>query len=185
MEFSHAKGGVKQKVMHELRRFLAIFAYLLLFFLLFRIYTRLVLSEYQINFVVYGLVFLKSLALAKVVLTGEALRFGERFRDRPLIFPTLYQAAVFCAFAFVFEVVEHLVLGLFHHEDVTRALADFFEKGWAHIVSRTLVVFVAFLPFFAFREMERAVGEGKLQELFFGHGAPPAAEEPPEGGAPR
>jgi hypothetical protein len=31
----------------------------------------------------------------------------------------------------------------------------------------TLLIFVAFLPFFAFRELEGVLGEGKLRALFF------------------
>jgi len=66
--------GLKQKLVHEVRRLALIFAYLALFFLVFRFYTRLVLSEYQINYFEYGLTLLKALALAKIVLTAEALR---------------------------------------------------------------------------------------------------------------
>ena len=51
--------GMKQKIVHEIRRLLMIFAYLALFFLVFRFYTRLVLSEYQINYFEYGLTLLK------------------------------------------------------------------------------------------------------------------------------
>ena len=90
-----------------------IFAYLAIFFLVFRFYTRLVLSEYQINYFEYGLTLLKALALAKIILTAEALRLGDRFRERPLIVPTLYATLVFSAFALAFEILEHIIIGLF------------------------------------------------------------------------
>ena len=45
-------------------------------------------------------------------------------------------------------------------------LAELLDKGWPHIAGMVLVVFVAFLPFFAFRETERALGKGKLKDLF-------------------
>ena len=79
---------------------LIIFSYLAILFLVFKFYTRLVLSEYKIDYFEYGLTLLKALALAKIILTAEALRFGERFRERPLIVPTLYSTVVFCTFAF-------------------------------------------------------------------------------------
>jgi hypothetical protein len=164
--------GWKHKVIHEVRRLVLIFLYLALFFLVFRFYTRLVLSEYQIDFSEYGLTLLKALVLAKIILTAEALRFGERFREQPLIVPTLYSTVVFCAFALVFEICEHLVVGLFHGKSPSEVFAELTDKGWPHVGGMILVVFVAFLPFFAFREAERALGEGKLKELFINRRVP-------------
>jgi hypothetical protein len=43
----------------------------------------------------------------------------------------------------------------------------YLDKGWPHLVATTMVVFVAFLPFFAFRETGRAIGERRLYDLFF------------------
>ena len=37
---------------------------------------------------------------------------------------------------------------------------------WDELLARTLVVLVAFVPFFAFGEIARVLGEGKLSELF-------------------
>ena len=61
MSRAHAENvGFKQKLVHEIRRLVAIFIYLAIFFLVFRFYTRLVLSEYQINYFEYGLTILKA-----------------------------------------------------------------------------------------------------------------------------
>jgi hypothetical protein len=158
--------GMKQKIVHEIRRLVMIFAYLAIFFLVFRFYTRLVLSEYQINYFEYGLTILKALALAKIILTAEALRLGERFRERPLIIPTLYNTLVFCLFALVFEILEHIIVGLFRGKNPAEVFTELLDNGWPHLAGMTLLVFVAFLPFFAFRETERALGEGMLKDLF-------------------
>src|SRR5262249_11205628 len=80
----HGNKGVKQKLVHEVRKLVAIALYLVGFFAVFRLYTRLVLEQYGINYFEYGLTLLKSLALAKIILTGEALRLGERWIARPL-----------------------------------------------------------------------------------------------------
>jgi hypothetical protein len=168
MNGSHEQNvGTKQKLMHELRRLLGTFLYLSGFFMVFRLYTRLVLAEYEINFFEYGLTLLKSLALAKIILTGEALRLGEKLFARPLIVLTFYYAVVFSAFALAFEILEHLVLGWFRGKGPAAVFAEILGQGWPHLVAMTLVVFVAFLPFFAFRETGRALGEGKLHALFF------------------
>jgi hypothetical protein len=163
----HETVGLKQKVAHEARELLAIFIYLAMFFLVFKLYTRLVLAEYGVDYFVYGLTLLKALALAKVILTAEALHLGERFRERPLIVPTVYSTVVFAAFALVFEILEHIVLGAIHGKGVSEVVTEILDKGWPHLAGMTLVVFVAFIPFFAFREIGRVLGDAKLQELFF------------------
>lgn len=160
--------GLKHKLAHELRQLVGIALYLFCFFGVFRLYTRLILTEYQIDFFEYGLTLLKSLALAKIILTGEALRLGDRERTRqPLIVLTVYYAAVFSAFALVFEILEHIILGWFHGKGPGSVLTEILDKGWPHLLAMAVVVFFAFLPFFAFRETGRALGEGRLHDLFF------------------
>jgi hypothetical protein len=161
------RSGAKAKLVHELRQLVAVFLYLFGFFLVFRLYTRLVLEQYQIDYFQYGLTLLKSLALAKIILTGEALRLGETSRPRPVLVLTVYYAVVFSAFALTFEILEHIVLGWSRGKTPAAVLAEVADKGWPHLVAMTMVVFVAFLPFFAFRETGRAFGERKLQDLFF------------------
>jgi hypothetical protein len=158
--------SLKQKLVHEIRQLLFIAAYLASFFLVFKLYTRLVLAEYGVDYFAYGLTLLKALALAKIILTAEALHLGERFRERPLIVPTVYNTVVFAAFALVFEILEHIILGRFHGKTASGVLTEILDKGWPHLASMTLVVFVAFLPFFAFRETDRALGGTKLRDMF-------------------
>ena len=107
-----------------------------------------------------GLTILKALALAKIILTAEALRLGERFRERPLIIPTLYATLVFPVFALAFGIPEHIIVGLFHGKSPSEVLTELLDKGWPRLAGMTLVVFVAFRPFFACRESERALGDG-------------------------
>jgi hypothetical protein len=168
MDNAHAeKASKKQKIIRELRELAVIFLYLGAFFMVLRTYTHLVFLDRQIAYVAYGLTILKALALAKIILTGQTLRLSRRFDDQPLIVPTLYNTSVFSTFALAFEFVEHLIIGMVHGKSLGEAFAEILEKGWPHIVAATLVVFVAFLPFFAFRALEDAMGEGKLKELFF------------------
>jgi hypothetical protein len=43
----------------------------------------------------------------------------------------------------------------------------FLGKGYHEVLAGSMVVFVAFIPFFAFRELGRVLGEGKIRTLFF------------------
>jgi hypothetical protein len=90
-----------------------------------------------------------------------------RKSQHPLIVLVLYYAIVFSAFALFFEILEHLVLGGVHDKGPAAVLSEMLQQGWPHFIAMTLIVFFAFLPFFAFRETGRAIGEGKLYDLFF------------------
>ena len=64
---------MKHKIAHELRRLLIIFSYLAILFLVFKFYTRLVLSEYKIDYFEYGLTLLESPGAGKNHLDGRSL----------------------------------------------------------------------------------------------------------------
>jgi len=85
---------------------------------------------------------------------------------------------IFSAFALAFEIVEHVILGWFHGKSPAAVFAEISEKGWPHLAAMTMVVFFAFLPFFAFRELGRVLGEGKIKELFFSRRSGHTAEAP-------
>lgn len=160
--------SLKERLVEEVRRLMAIAAYLTVFFLVFRLYTSLILEELHINYFAYGLTVVKALVLAKIILAGDVLGIGAKVRDRPLIVPTLYNTVVFALFALVSEIAEHLILGaVLHRQGPAAVFAEILAKGWANLAGMTLVVFVAFIPFFAFREVERVLGEGTLFQLFF------------------
>jgi hypothetical protein len=46
------------------------------------------------------------------------------------------------------------------------AFAELRGLGIGDVLARSLVMFCAFLPFFALRETARAVGERRLEDLF-------------------
>jgi hypothetical protein len=158
--------SLKQKLAHELKRLVLISLYLFAFFGVFKLYKMLLLDEYHVPMLACGFIAVQSIVLAKVILTADALRLGERFHERPLVVLVLYQSIIFCAFAWTFHVLEHFVIGTARGKTPGEVLTEFVEKGWPHMVGSTMVVFVAFLPFFAFRQMERVLGHGQVRKMF-------------------
>jgi hypothetical protein len=160
------RSGLKEKLVHELKEMLAIFLYLALFFCAFTTYRMLVMKEMGLSYFHYGFALIKALVLAKVILLGEYVRFAKVFDDRPLIIPTLYKVILFSLFALAFDVVEHVIDGLIHGKGPLSAIQEMMSAGRAELLARTLVMLFAFVPFFAFGETSRVLGEGKLRELF-------------------
>jgi hypothetical protein len=50
----------------------------------------------------------------------------------------------------------------------------------SELLARTIIIFSIFVPFFAFRELRRVIGEDKFRDLFFRMGAPAKPEAPVE-----
>jgi len=169
MNFANTKrAGWKSKVIHEMVEYYIIFMYLAVFFGLFTWYRRLILAEHQIIYLHYGVSVIKALVLAKVIMVGRALRLGRRWlRDPPLIVPTVYKAIVFTIFVGIFGVVESTISGLLHGKGIAGGFDEFLSAGRLELLARSMVTFVAFIPFFAFEELGLVLGEGKLGKLFF------------------
>jgi hypothetical protein len=146
---------------------LAIFLFLALFFGAFATYRRILMREMGFSYFHYGFAAFKALVLAKIIMLGQYARVGKIFDDRPLIVPTLYKVVLFSFFVLAFEILEHLVGGLIHGKDLMDIFQEIISAGRNELLGRTLVVLVAFVPFFAFSEIGRLLGEGRLSELFF------------------
>jgi hypothetical protein len=172
------KAGIKKKIIHETRDMLLIFLYLALFFCSFTTYRGLVSNEFGISAFNYGFALVKALVLAKIILLGGYVRFAKILDDRPLIFPTLYKVVVFSLFTLVFEVLEHLIGGFIHGKNLAGVFQEIISTGWDELLARALMILFAFVPFFAFTEIGRVLGEGKLNALFLKTRAPAKTELP-------
>lgn len=167
MKSARWTSGLREKVKEELRTFSAIAIYLALMLEALFLYRSLILSESGITAIHSGVAIIEALILAKVILIGQALRLGKGFEEAPLIVSVLVKTLLFGAFVALFSVIEHVIEGLVHHETWDVIAHHLFAGGRDEILARTLVIIVAFIPFFAFSEVDRVLGQGKLFALFF------------------
>jgi hypothetical protein len=163
-----AKPTVKQKIKHEFVEFLGIAAYLAFFFCSLATYKHLLLKDYDIPYFAYGAALINALIIAKVILIGEYAHLGKRSEHKPLLQSASYKALVFTALVFAFHVLEEVVKRLIHKESLAIA---FHEVRLDDLLGRSLIIFCTFLPLFAFRELQRVMGEAEFRELFFKSGA--------------
>jgi len=166
-EMNKTKVGWKQKIISEMIEYWLNVVYLVFFFSLFTWYRRLILAQYQISYMSYGVSIIEALVLAKVILIGNVLRLDRGLEDKPLIVPTLYKSAVFSLFVGLFSVLEQMTVSWLRGKGLAEGFEELMNKGKYELLARCLVVFCAFIPFFAFKELGRVMGKGKLQKLFF------------------
>src|SRR5262245_57238795 len=96
--------------------------------------------------------------------------------------PTLYKAVVFSVWVGVFSLLEATVHGLLHRQGLLGGFEEIASKGRYELLAGCVVTFVAFIPFFAFKEAERVLGEGTLRALFWRR-VTPGADSPCSGTA--
>jgi len=164
---SQTTANRKQKIVSEAIEYWILFVYLACFFGAFTWYGRLILATYDIGYAHYGVAVFKALVLAKVILIGEALHLGRRFEDRPLIVPTLYKTLVFSLWVGAFSILEPTFRGVLHAEGLAAGLRELTGKSKYELLAVCLVAFFAFIPLFAFKELERVLGKGPLRVQFF------------------
>ena len=175
MDEAKQKTSRKERIIREFVRYWINFFYLAVVFSLFAWYRRLILAEYDIRYLKYGVAVIEALILAKVILIGDMLGLGREFKNKPLIYETLYNSIVFSLFVGLFALIEHTVGGLVRGKGVMAGVLEIKAEGWYELLARCLITFVVFVPFFAFKELAKTLGgEGKLARLFFRKGPLPA-----------
>ena len=160
-------GGWKQRISHEMVEYAFNVAYLALVFATLTQYRRLVLAAHDIIYTNYWVAVIQALILGKVIMIGGLFRLGRSLEQKPLIFPTLYKAAAFSLLVIAFNIIEHVIKGLWQDMGLAQGIAEFIDRGPHELLAGSLAIFVALIPFFAVKELGRVLGKGKMWALFF------------------
>ncbi|MDO8839699.1 MAG: hypothetical protein Q7V31_12300 [Parvibaculum sp.] len=152
----------------RLRHFFFIFVYLWLLLSVYTLHNTLVLSDWSL-LAHLGAATLKALVFAKFILIGEHLKLGSRAEHLPLIWPILIKSALFSLVLIGFNLAEEALLHWLRPHEA--ASGDGMDLGsLPAILSLTVMIFVALIPFFGIRELGRIIGEDGMFDLFFRKG---------------
>jgi hypothetical protein len=163
------------KIISETKKFLGMAVYLWLMFGLFALHESIVLEQHQISYKFYGFAIINSLILAKVMLVAEDLHLGERFKDKPLVYPILYKAVLFAIVLICFDLAEEVLVGLIKGKTLAQSIPDIGGGSVRGVFFVGVIFSVALIPFFAIREIGRVIGTRELHSLIFADGAKAAA----------
>ena len=109
------------------------------------------------------------------MLVAEDLHFADWFKDRPLIYPILCKAVAFSILFLVFDVAEEVIVGVFKGKTIAESIPSIGGGTPSGVFFVGIILAVALIPFFAFREVGRAIGERELHSLMFTSGPKAAA----------
>ena len=164
---THAKATLRQRAMHELTEFAILTTYLYITLGAVILMKVSVLHDHNIRFALWGVAIVKAALLAKFVLVGRAMKIGERYSSRPLIWPTLHKAFAFLVLLVVLTIVEEVVVGLFNHQTVAASLVELTGAKRDETLAGIVILFMVLIPYFAMRVVSEALGEGRLVRMFF------------------
>jgi len=160
-------GRAKEKAIQEFKLYWTVFLFLGLMFSAFTTYRRLILGEVGVSYGHYGTGLIEAAVIAKVLLIGEAMKLGHWMEERALVLSVLVKSVLFGMLVAVFNIVERICEGLFHHESWHTILSHPFKaQNMNELLARTVVLIVTFIPFFALWEISRVLGPGKLTQMF-------------------
>jgi len=149
----------------ELRLFLATAAYLYACFGLLLLYKAMLLHDRGIEYAPYGLAAAKALLLAKFVLVGDKLQLGTQIRGRSRMYLVIRKSTFFFLLIIALSVVEEVIVGALHDRSVGETLVGLGHGRLGEIMATSLLLFVILIPYFAYREIDTMLGEGKLLEM--------------------
>ena len=167
---SEHKPSLKERAAHQLREFFVIFIYLWALFGLLVINQSVVIARAAQDYQAHGFAIINALILAKVLLIGEDLQIGSRFRDKPLIYSILYKCFTFSLFIIGFHILERVIVGVLSGRTIAQSFPNIGGGSVTGILSLGATLFVALIPFFAFREISRVIGRGALWSLLLHRG---------------
>jgi hypothetical protein len=167
-------GDQKLKIRHraatELRRFVAIAAYLWVLLSVFEIHRVVVLRQAHASSLSgsgyrFGFALVNALVLGKVILLGQVLHAGERLREARLMHSVMYKAGVFALLLVCFEVVEEVMIGLLHGKSIIASIPQLGGGGVLGVLLLGIMAFVVLIPLFLFTELERVIGKDNLHSI--------------------
>ena len=137
------KAKLHHRAMHELKELAIISAYL---------------------YVTIGaVIMMKTAVLGKFVRLGNMVHVGGRDISGPLIWPTLRRAFAFLVLLVVLTIIEEAVVGLFRGRSVAASLGELAGGDAGRLPDHA----AGADPVLCLRVLSEALGEGRLERMFF------------------
>lgn len=108
------------------------------------------------------------------MLVVEDLKLLRWLRPRPLIYPILCESLLLSLLFICLHVIEKLIAGVLAGKSAAASVPAIGGGGIVGLVCVAVMLFVALIPFFAFKHLARELGHGRLNAMLFGAPNPPS-----------
>jgi len=133
--------------------------------------TKLILADYRVQFAKFMVATMLALIVGKSVLVANAMQFLRRFDRHPKVRPVLFKSIIYWAVVFLVRFLEKLGEYLFAGGTLS-GLPEYVSTHftWDRFAAIQIWIFVLFLVYTSFAELNAHLGHGELMKIFFtGH----------------
>lgn len=157
-----------QKAKLEIKEYAFLSAYLYVCFAAILLYKMAILGGQGVEFLVFGIPAIKALILGKFILLGQAIRLGERSGSSRLVSVVAYKAVLYLGLLLVMSLIEECVVGFLHGRTFSVVLTDIADR-LPELMAMSAIMLLILIPYLASRELDVALGKGRLWSLLFEH----------------
>lgn len=162
------KSGISAFLIKELKEVWPPTLFFAVSFNLLVLTTDLILADYLRTFASFLVATTTAVVVGKSVLVADAIPFLRRFDTGPMIKTVLFKTTVYWAVVFLVRFVEKLVEYLFAGGNLAGTpayVANHFT--WHRFAAIQIWIFVLFLVYTSFAELNARLGKGELSRIFF------------------
>jgi hypothetical protein len=104
------------------------------------------------------------------MLIAEGMRFAEGLKHKPLVYPIALKSISFTVLLMTAYILEEIGVGMFHGKSMAESFPQIGGGGVAGALTIGIIMCIALVPFFSFKEIARALGEAEFRSLMLGPG---------------
>ena len=153
-------------VVHEFVEMLPVVLFFAVGFTVIILTTNLILSDYALHFGHLLVAITGALVVGKAVLVANATPFLRRYDTVPLAWSILYKAGIYCVFVLIARLIELGLESAFGDHSFAALAATF---SWHRFLAIHIWLFVLFLIYVTFNELNQMFGEGELRHMLLNH----------------
>ncbi len=172
--------SVAKKLVHELREYAGISAYLYVCFAALLFYKFSILNDEGVKYAPFGLAAIKALVLGKFIMLGRMGGLGDRHKKRSAIFVIAQKSLVFVIMLLVVSVLEEVVVGLIRGQTISTSLSIFMGGSYWQILAVSAIMLLILVLYMALEELRDAFGDARLRQLMLEPRAPRRPDRNPE-----
>jgi len=168
MTAAHGKKlSLWQRLAEELRKYVALSAYLFICFGALAYLKSAILRAHGIEFAPWAFAAVKAVVLAKFILIGGALGIGDRYTNKhPLILPILHRSLAALAAVGILTIIEEIAIARLRGRTVFDALAEI-RGGTSHqLIASMIIMWLVLIPYFGYLSLGDIFGHDNLRRLF-------------------
>ena len=155
-------------IIKESKEVFLVSSYFFLCFCVIVLLKKLFLAQHGIEFHGLPLAILGALILGKVVVILDKTSFGNAFKNSALFINVIWRSLIYSIIAFAALYAEQI----YHHYHKSGSLNSaiferFSERDLDNFMATSICIFLSFLVYNIFSEIDRNLGKGQLFKMFF------------------